>query len=182
MECIEKFCCLIIYPMSLISPVKKVPEIALLVFFVATYFMCEFILTVFSVFSAYSGLSQLLVGLTLMVWGNDNLELINIIIAMKNGLLELGMTSVMTSQIFGLTLCIPIAAIARMEGRDEWEIQVLQTHNNRNLVVLPCLICCVLSFLILFFVRFELDRLSSLVLILIYAGYITHAFIYFGED
>ena len=85
MECIEKFCCVIIYPMSLISPVKTYPEVALLVFFVATYFMCEFILTVFSVFSAYTGLSHLLVGLTMMVWGSDNLELINVIIAMKNG-------------------------------------------------------------------------------------------------
>ena len=182
MEYIEKFCCVIIYPMSLISPVKTYPEVALLVFFVATYFMCEFILTVFSVFSAYTGLSHLLVGLTMMVWGSDNLELINVIIAMKNGMLELGMTSVMTSQIVCLSLCIPIAAIARMEGRDEWEIQVMQSHHNRNLVILPPLICCALSFLILVFVRMELDRLSSLVLILIYAGDITHAFIYLGED
>ena len=182
MECIEKFCCLIIYPMSFITPVKRFPEIALLVFFVATYFMCEFILTVFNVFSAYTGLNHPLVGLTLMVWGSNNLELINIIIAMKNGLLELGMTSVMTSIIFCFTLCIPIAAIARMETRDEWEIHVLQTHHSRNVVVLPCLIVCVLSFLILSFIRFELDRLSSLLLILIYAGYVTHAFMYFGED
>ena len=85
MEYIEKFCCLIIWPISLISPVKRVPEIALLVFFVSTYFMCEFTLTVFNVFSVYTGLSHFLVGLTLMVWGSDNLELINVIIAMKNG-------------------------------------------------------------------------------------------------
>ena len=85
MKCLEKFCFLIIYPLSLISPVKRVPEIALLVFFVSTYFMCEFTLTVFNVFSVYTGLSHFLVGLTLMVWGSDNLELINVVIAMKNG-------------------------------------------------------------------------------------------------
>lgn len=125
MEYIEKFCCVIIYPLSLISPVKRVPEIALLVFFAATYFMCEFTLTVFNVFSVYTGLSHFLVGLTLMVWGSDNLELINVIIAMKNGELELGMTSVMSCQMICLSLCIPIAALARMEKRGEWEIQVM---------------------------------------------------------
>ena len=65
-------------------PVEKFPEVALALFFVLIYFLCEFILTVFNVFSVYSGLSHFLVGLTLMVWGSDNLELINMIIAVKN--------------------------------------------------------------------------------------------------
>ncbi len=54
-----------------------------MVFFLI-YFLCEFILTVFNVFSVYFGLSHFVVGLTLMVWGSDNLELINMIIAVKN--------------------------------------------------------------------------------------------------
>ena len=182
MEAIEKFCCLIIYPISLISPVDKVPEIALLVFFVATYFMCEFVLTVFNVFSVYTGMSHFMVGLTMMVWGSDNLELINVIIAMKNGELEMGLTSVMSCQMICLSLCIPIAAIARMKVRDEWEIQVMQSHHGRDLVVLPPLICCVISFLIFLYIRMELDRLSSFVLICIYAVYITYSFMYFGAD
>ena len=96
---IEKFCCLVIWPLSFIMPVKKLPEVALALFFVCIYFLCEFILTVFNVFTIYTGLSHFLVGLTLMVWGSDNLELINMAIATKNGQVELGITSVMSCQI-----------------------------------------------------------------------------------
>ena len=96
---IEKFCCLVIWPLSFIMPVKKHPEVALALFFVCIYFLCEFILTVFNVFTIYTGLSHFLVGLTLMVWGSDNLELINMAIATKNGQVELGITSVMSCQI-----------------------------------------------------------------------------------
>ena len=65
-------------------PVKRLPELALLFVFVLVYFICEFILTVFNVFSVYTGLIHFLVGLTLMVWGSNSLELINMTIAMKN--------------------------------------------------------------------------------------------------
>ena len=64
--------------------------------FVLIYFLCEFILTVFNVFSVYSGLCHFLLGLTLMVWGSDSLELINMAIAVKNAQVELGMISVLS--------------------------------------------------------------------------------------
>ena len=84
MELIEKICCVVIVPLSKIIPVDSFPELALAIVFVLIYFLCEFILTVFNVFSVYTGLSHFLVGVTLMVWGSDNLELINMAIAMKN--------------------------------------------------------------------------------------------------
>ena len=93
---IEKFCCLVIWPLSLIMPVDRLPELALALVFVLIYFLAEFILTVFNVFSVYTGLSHFLVGLTLMVWGSDNLELINMSIAVKNRQVEMGLTSVMS--------------------------------------------------------------------------------------
>jgi Ca2+/Na+ antiporter len=96
LEKIEKFTCLINGPLELILPVKRYPEIAFLLIFVIIYFMCEFILTVFNVFSVYTGVSHFFVGLTLMVWGSDNLELINYSIAVKNKKPELGMASVLT--------------------------------------------------------------------------------------
>jgi len=103
-------------------PVERFPELALALFFILIYFLCEFILTVFNVFSVYTGLSHFLVGLTMMVWGSDNLELINMAIAVKNDQVELGMTSVMSCQIICLILIIPIAALARMHARDQSEI------------------------------------------------------------
>ena len=81
---IESFCFLVVKPMDFIMPVTSIPELALVLIFIIVYVMCEFILTVFNVFSVYTGLGHFLVGLTLMVWGSDNLELVNMGIAMKN--------------------------------------------------------------------------------------------------
>ena len=122
---IEKFCFIVIWPLSKIMPVDRLPELALAIVFVLIYLLCEFILTVFNVFSVYTGLSHFLVGLTLMVWGSDQLELINMAIAVKNKQCELGMTSVMSCQLICLIVIIPIAAIARMNSRSEYEIQVM---------------------------------------------------------
>lgn len=84
LQAIEKICCLIIWPMQFVMPTKVLPELSLVLIFFFVYIMCEFILTVFNVFSVYTGLSHFLVGLTLMVWGSDNLEMINMAISMKN--------------------------------------------------------------------------------------------------
>ena len=116
-----------IWPLSKVLPVKVFPELALLLVFALIYFLCEFILTVFNVFSVYTGLSHFLVGLTLMVWGSDSLELVNMAIAVKNKQVELGMTSVMSCQLICLIVIIPVAALARMQARDQYEIQVMQT-------------------------------------------------------
>ena len=125
LEVIEKICFLVIWPLSWIMPVKRLPEVALALVFVFIYFLSEFILTVFNVFSVYTGLSHFLVGLTLMVWGSDALELINMMIAVKNKQVEIGMTSVMCTQLLCLLVVIPIAAMSRMDIREEHEIQVL---------------------------------------------------------
>lgn len=108
-------------------PVNAFPELALAFVFALIYFLCEFILTVFNVFSVYTGLSHFLVGLTLMVWGSDSLEMINMAIAVKNKQMELGMTSVMSCQLICLIVIIPVAALARMQAREQNEIQVMQT-------------------------------------------------------
>ena len=52
-------------------PINAAPEIALAFVFVLIYLLSEFVLTVFNVFSIYTGLSHFMVGLTLMVWGSD---------------------------------------------------------------------------------------------------------------
>ena len=118
LELIEKFCCLIIWPLSKIMPVNACPELAMFFVFFLIYIFCEFIVTVFNVFSVYTGLSHFLVGLSLMVWGSDQLELINMTIAMKNQCLELGMTSVISCQFICLVVIIPIAALSRMYSQD----------------------------------------------------------------
>jgi len=122
LQAIEKFCCLIIWPMQFVMPTTVLPELALILVFFFVYVMCEFILTVFNVFSVYTGLSHFLIGLTLMVWGSDNLEMINMAISMKNQNLELGLTSVLACQVICLILVIPIACLMRMYTREQFEI------------------------------------------------------------
>lgn len=77
-------------------PVKSAPILCLILVIFLVYIMCEFVLDVFNVLSAYTGLSHFFVGLTFMVWGSDMLELINFMVSMKNKQLELGMTSVLS--------------------------------------------------------------------------------------
>lgn len=103
-------------------------------------------------------------------------------IAVKNKCCELGMTSVMSCQLICLIVIIPIAAMARMQERDEYEIQVMQTYHSRDMVVLPPLICSVLSFVIFMCKRMELDRASSFSLIGIYGAYIYYSVQVFGGD
>ena len=92
---LEKFCFLIIWPMKWVMPINVLPELALVLVFFFVYVMCEFILTVFNVFSVYTGLGHFLVGLTLMVWGSDNLDLVNMGISLKNQDMEVGLTALL---------------------------------------------------------------------------------------
>ena len=71
LELLEKICCVVIWPLSKIMPINAAPELALAFVFVLIYLLSEFVLTVFNVFSIYTGLSHFMVGLTLMVWGSD---------------------------------------------------------------------------------------------------------------
>ena len=184
LQAIEKFCCLIIWPMQFIMPVKVLPELALALIFFIVYIMCEFILTVFNVFSVYTGLSHFLIGLTLMVWGSDNLEMINMAISMKNQNLELGLTSVLACQVICLILIIPIACLMRMYSREQFEIQVMQTHHNRDIIILPPLISSLLCMFIYWYRKMDLNRTTALILMLIYfiyLGFNVYMF-YYEED
>lgn len=95
MEKIEQICFLVYWPLKQLLPVTQLPEVALIMVFIAIYLICEFIVTVMNVFSVYTNLSHFLVGLTLMVWGSDVLELFNMMIAIKKNQIELGLTSVL---------------------------------------------------------------------------------------
>lgn len=85
MHVIEKICCLVIFPLGWVLPVKSCPEIAVLMIFFIIYVMVEFIVMVMNVFSAYSGISHFMVGISLMVWGADNMEMLNLAVAINKG-------------------------------------------------------------------------------------------------
>ena len=48
------------------------------------------------VFSAYTGMSYLMVGLTLMVWGSDNMEMLNLAISIGKGEEEMSTIAVLS--------------------------------------------------------------------------------------
>ena len=60
------------------------------------YLIVEFIVTVMNVFTAYSGMSHLMVGLTFMVWGSDNMEMLNLAICVKKGDEEMATIALMS--------------------------------------------------------------------------------------
>jgi Ca2+/Na+ antiporter len=93
---IEKFCCLIIWPLSKVLPVDSVPELAIVLVFICIFFMVEFIVMVMNVFSAYTGISHFMVGITLMVWGSDNMEMLNLAVSTAKGYEEIGLTAVLS--------------------------------------------------------------------------------------
>lgn len=64
--------------------------------FLVIYFMVEFIIIVMNVFSVYSGLSHFMVGVTLMVWGSDNMEMLNLAIAISKGEEEMATIAVLS--------------------------------------------------------------------------------------
>jgi Ca2+/Na+ antiporter len=102
------------------------------VVFVCIFFMVEFIVLVMNVFSAYTGISHFMVGITLMVWGSDNIEMLNLAVATAKGLEELGLTAVLSSQVLCLTIVLPISCISRMIAHEQKEIQLLQLTHDRN--------------------------------------------------
>lgn len=182
LQAIEKFCCLIIWPMQFVMPTTVLPELALILVFFFVYVMCEFILTVFNVFSVYTGLSHFLIGLTLMVWGSDNLEMINMAISMKNQNLELGLTSVLACQVICLILVIPIACLMRMYTREQFEIQVMQTHHSREMIIIPPLLSSLICMCIYWYRKMDINRASAVLLMLVYMIYLGFNVYMFWSD
>lgn len=146
------------------------------------YFMVEFIVTVMNVFSVYTELSHFFVGITLMVWGSDTLELLNMAIAIKNNEEELGLISVVSCQVLCLLLVIPVACIYRMYTREQTEIQVLMTNHTRNQVVLPSLFLTLLSFFTYWACSMHLNRRAAVVLGLAYVWYMCFAWAKFKNE
>ena len=168
--------------MQFVMPTTVLPELALILVFFFVYVMCEFILTVFNVFSVYTGLSHFLIGLTLMVWGSDNLEMINMAISMKNQNLELGLTSVLACQVICLILVIPIACLMRMYTREQFEIQVMQTHHNRDIIIIPPLLSSLICMCIYWYRKMDINRTSAVLLMLVYMTYLGFNVYMFWSD
>lgn len=125
------------WPLERVLPTQRWPIVSLCMLFCVIYLMVDFILFVMNVLTAYTGMSHLIVGLTLMVWGSDNMEMLNLAIAIGKGDEEMATIAVLSCQILCCTLVIPIACLSRMFQRSQFEIQVLQAHHTRAQLILP---------------------------------------------
>lgn len=81
MRYLEMACCPVIYPLSFILPVNKLPELAFVIIVVLFFLATDFILTVVGVFSIYTHMSHILLGITIIAWGSSPIEFINLIVA-----------------------------------------------------------------------------------------------------
>jgi Ca2+/Na+ antiporter len=132
MQALERFCFLIIWPLEKLLPIKILPELCLALVFLLIYFMVEFILTVLNAFAAYTNMSHFLMGLTIMVWGADNIELINLSIYMSKGEDEIGLLASLGSCVVSLLLVLPLAALLRMLERKDYDLAVFLQPHTRN--------------------------------------------------
>ena len=96
MHKIEEFCFLIISPMQKVMNCEEWPVACTLFVFLVIYFMVEFIIIVMNVFAVYSGFSHFMVGVTLMVWGSDNMEMLNLASAIAKGEEEMATLAVVS--------------------------------------------------------------------------------------
>jgi len=108
----------------------------------------DFILTVVSVLSTYTQLSHILIGLTLIAWGSQPIELINLIIASKKGELQMGLTSVLSGIVFTFFILMPLAILFKMVKKQTHEIELLQPLHSSHLMFVPALVAAVLVTLI----------------------------------
>ncbi len=72
-------------PLDAILPVERSPILAFLIIVLIYFVSMDFILTIVSVLSTYLQLSHIFIGLTLIAWGSQPIELINLLIASKRG-------------------------------------------------------------------------------------------------
>lgn len=122
MHQMETVCFLIICPLEAILPYKNYPITAVVIMFIVIYFMIEFIIIVMNVFSVYTGLSHFVVGLTFMVWGSDNMEMLNLAIAIAKGEEEMATIAVISCQILCIAFIIPLSCLSRLASREQNEI------------------------------------------------------------
>jgi Ca2+/Na+ antiporter len=83
--------------LSKIPPVQRVPKLAIALIFICIFAMVEFIVHVMNEISAYTGISHFMVGLTVLVWGNENIEMLNLAVATAKGHEEIGLSAVVSS-------------------------------------------------------------------------------------
>jgi Ca2+/Na+ antiporter len=114
MKQIEQFCIVVYWPLKQLLPVTRLPELSLLLVFFIIYVMCEFIVTIMNVLTVYANMSHYLVGVTLMVWGNDILELFNMILSAKKKQNELGLTALLACKVICILVVVPMACFMRM--------------------------------------------------------------------
>jgi len=156
--------------------------IAMMMIFVLIYVMVEFIVMVMNILSLYLGISHFMVGLTLMVWGNSNMEMLNLALAMTKGVEEMGYISALSSNVICMTLVLPVACISRMIKHEEFEIQILQAQHNSAQLILPVLLLVAIMMPCFLLVNMHLNRFGAGLLIKAYFTYVYYSYTVFGDS
>ena len=79
-------------------------------------------------------------------------------------------------------MIVPVAVLARMQTRDQTEIQVMQVTHSRDIIVLPPLVIAIASFFIYLSCGMNLNRFTAFLLLSIYIGYVVFAYVFTGTE
>lgn len=155
-------------------PVASLPELAIALVLIIIYFMVEFIVICMNTFSAYTGVSHFMVGLTLMVWGSDNMEMLNYAVALSKGQEEIGLTAVFVCQVLCMTLVVPVACISRMVSHNSKEIQLLQEGHSRNALLVPVILVTSVVWVCFMQCNMHINRKVICLFTVMYISYIVY--------
>jgi Ca2+/Na+ antiporter len=125
MHVLEMMCWPALKILNKLLPVETWPIFSFLAIVVMFFVSMDFLLTVISVLSVYTHLSQILIGLTIISWGSSPIEFINLIISAKKNEMQIGLTSILSGIVFTFLVLMPIAMIFKMIKRGSHEIEIL---------------------------------------------------------
>ncbi len=114
--------------------------------------------------AAAFGLSQTLIGLTIVACGTSLPELVTSLTAAKKGELDMAIGNVVGSNIFNILLVIGLASTISPVG--------LTTNNVIDLIAM--IIMCVFVFLLVLGKKHEINRGKGILMIVIYVAYIVY--------
>jgi len=138
MHVMERLSYPVIAPLWYILPVEKFPELALVILIGIVFMISHYILTVTNIMQVYT---NPMIALFMVAIGSGCLEMINLTLATKKGMEQMGLTSILSGLVLTMTGIIPIACLIQMHRTGSSEIQILEViHTRDQFLVMPIII------------------------------------------
>lgn len=148
----------------------KTPVLTVCVILIVFFQFIKHILYMVGKISALFHLTPVFIGLCVICWGSNINDVMNLTVAHKKGVLQLGMTAVFGSQVLNILLCLgmPWATKMLMTGTN-----TIEFLSGKNLVLLlqTAFVIVLVSFVIILTHGLTLNRKAGTLLVGVYIVY-----------